>query len=132
MLLEAPAPRKQLISMTPLIDVVFILLLFFMLSSTFVKTRQLEIKAAGASSSQLQSQVQKILLHVGSTVTIDGMSYALQSDEFERILNRFASDDDKVTVAAMGPVKVQNIIRLIDQARQAGISKLKLSQSVSP
>lgn len=132
MLLEPPEPRKQLISMTPLIDVVFILLLFFMLSSTFIKTKQLEIKAAGASTQQAKSKVQKILLQVGSTVTIDGINYALQSDEFERKLGNFASAGDKVTVAAMGPVKVQNIIRLIDRARKAGISTLKLSKSVSP
>lgn len=132
MLLEAPAQHKQLISMTPLIDVVFILLLFFMLSSTFVKTRQLEIKAASASQSQQQSSGRKILLNVGNTVEVDGVSYSLQSDDFERMLQSFANAGDKVTLAATGQVNVQNIIRLIDRVRKAGISELKLSKSVSP
>lgn len=132
MLLEAPSQRKQLISMTPLIDVVFILLLFFMLSSTFVKTRQLEIKAASASQSQQQSSGRKILLNVGNTVEVDGVSYSLQSDDFERMLQSFANAGDKVTLAATGQVNVQNIIRLIDRVRKAGISELKLSKSVSP
>ncbi|WP_323020796.1 ExbD/TolR family protein [Pararhodobacter sp.] len=47
-----PAPRRRGLSLTSLIDVIFLLLLFFMLTSTFTKLGELELTAApqGAGS----------------------------------------------------------------------------------
>lgn len=43
MLLKVQTKPKNLVSLTPLIDVVFILLLFFMLTSSFSQFRQIEL-----------------------------------------------------------------------------------------
>ncbi|WP_261315405.1 biopolymer transporter ExbD [Pseudooceanicola nitratireducens] len=43
--------RARRMSMTSLIDVIFLLLLFFMLSSTFSRFAEVELTAAGASAS---------------------------------------------------------------------------------
>ena len=43
------------IDISPLIDMVFILLIFFMVSTTFVKDMQLDIDRPGASSSTAAS-----------------------------------------------------------------------------
>jgi biopolymer transport protein ExbD len=40
---DAPAPHRRLISLTPLIDVVFILLVFFMLASSLIKWQAVEM-----------------------------------------------------------------------------------------
>lgn len=71
--------RKPL-SITSLIDVIFLLLLFFMLASTFSKFSELElagVAAAGAGSSD-QSQVMALVVDE-TTLTLDGE--ALQSPE---------------------------------------------------
>jgi len=39
--------RRRAVALTPLIDVIFLLLLFFMLSSTFMRFGEIEIAAAG-------------------------------------------------------------------------------------
>jgi biopolymer transport protein ExbD len=45
-----PLPKKhRAISLTPLVDVIFLLLLFFMLSSTFTQFGQVEIGAPAAA-----------------------------------------------------------------------------------
>ena len=41
-----PVPRRRAPSLTSLIDVIFLLLLFFMLSSTFTRLGELELTAA--------------------------------------------------------------------------------------
>jgi len=46
-----PPKRKTGISLTPLIDVVFILLLFFMLTSQFIEWRSLDLNIGGRASS---------------------------------------------------------------------------------
>lgn len=134
MLLDAPGKHRQSISITPLIDVVFILLLFFMLSSTFNRAKQLEIRTAVAnagSSQQQDSKVQQILLMSEQTVSVNGVRYELSSQAFSDRLNSFSRDNDSVTVAAIESVKVQTLIHLIDQTSQAGIRNLDLGESVS-
>ena len=41
-----PAPRRRGLSLTSLIDVIFLLLLFFMLTSTFTRLGELDLTAA--------------------------------------------------------------------------------------
>ena len=40
------APRRRRLPLTPLIDVIFLLLLFFMLSSTFTRNGEIALRAA--------------------------------------------------------------------------------------
>lgn len=42
-MLESPAKRKKHINLTPLVDIIFQLVIFFMLSTTFIKTEALDI-----------------------------------------------------------------------------------------
>ena len=50
-----PARKKSTISMTALIDLVFILLMFFMLTSTFVKWKQVPLATASVSTENTSS-----------------------------------------------------------------------------
>jgi biopolymer transport protein ExbD len=52
------------INLTPLIDVVFLLLIFFMVSTTFDTTSQLKINLPEASQTQSPQTAQKILLMI--------------------------------------------------------------------
>ena len=52
-----PGRRRPLISLTPLIDVVFILLIFFMLASSFLDWRAIDLTAPG---------------HAGASPSMDG------------------------------------------------------------
>ena len=47
MKIGTPAARSSRLALTPLIDVIFLLLLFFMLSSTFSRFAEIEITAGG-------------------------------------------------------------------------------------
>lgn len=49
MRIDLPQPRARKLSMTSLIDVIFLLLLFFMLTSTFTKFAEVEVALPGGS-----------------------------------------------------------------------------------
>lgn len=131
MLLNVPQKNKQLISLTPLIDVVFILLLFFMLSSTFNKTKQIELTAAAKGGAQSTSVSQRILLHDNNSLTINDTVYSLQSSELVKVLTAFAEANDTVVLAATAQVNIQQLIVLIDQIKSHGIQKLSVAESVA-
>ncbi|MDX1606672.1 MAG: biopolymer transporter ExbD, partial [Candidatus Competibacterales bacterium] len=50
MRLRVTRSRRRIISLTPLIDVVFILLFFFMLASSFIQWRSIDLGLAGAEA----------------------------------------------------------------------------------
>lgn len=55
-------PRRRTIGLTALIDVIFILLLFFMLTSTFVHWRAIDLQFPGASDDDNARSPQIVLL----------------------------------------------------------------------
>lgn len=134
MLLELPTRRKNSISLTPLIDVVFILLLFFMLSSTFNKAKQIELIASTSGKTKPVEALittQKILLYSEDEVEVNGVRYEWRSQKMLDQLALFAANEDKVVLAARSHVSVQSVIKLIDQVSFAGVKNLNISESVT-
>lgn len=72
------ARQARKASITSLIDVIFLLLLFFMLASTFTDHAELELVASqGAAGSEIDSSVQR--LNVGAeTLSLDGELVTLE------------------------------------------------------
>ena len=70
MRLETEVRRRGTISMTSLIDVIFLLLLFFMLSSTFTKFGEIELTSAGRGADR---QVTPVYLRLaGDRLVLNG------------------------------------------------------------
>lgn len=70
MRLETAVRRRGTISMTSLIDVIFLLLLFFMLSSTFTKFGEIELTSAGRGADR---QVTPVYLRLaGDRLVLNG------------------------------------------------------------
>ncbi|MEL7131529.1 MAG: biopolymer transporter ExbD [Pseudomonadota bacterium] len=66
--------------MTSLIDVIFLLLLFFMLSSTFSKFAEVQLSAAGAGQVNAVAQVPPVFLRVGQeALSVNGDVLALDA-----------------------------------------------------
>ncbi|MEP1330746.1 biopolymer transporter ExbD [Pseudophaeobacter sp.] len=64
-------PRRGRMSMTSLIDVIFLLLLFFMLTSTFSKYGEVELMAAGQAQGAMDRQMLFVTL-AASGLTLNG------------------------------------------------------------
>ncbi len=72
--------------MTPLVDVIFLLLLFFMLSSTFAKFGEIELSAAVAGSAEAGEPASRSFLQLGADrlvlngdpVTLDDLAESIE------------------------------------------------------
>ncbi len=107
--------------MTSLIDVIFLLLLFFMLSSTFSRFSEVEISAAG-SGGATESEAQMSFLQLGeNSLRMNGEDIDLTnlSQEFSEIapdaetLRVIVSLRDEVTAQRLTDVLV--VLRGIDR-----------------
>lgn len=84
----APFVRRRL-SLTPLVDVIFLLLLFFMLSSTFSRFGEIELSQATPGSaasgtpsdrSFVQLGAERLVLN-GTPVTLDDLATQIESGQ---------------------------------------------------
>ena len=116
---------EQEINISPLIDIVFILLIFFMVSATFVKDYDLDINRPKASSSTASSS-KAIRVHIDSAgdVFIDGKpvrTWVIQNYVREKLDS--ASDSTVLVVADEG-VSAGKLIEVVDQCRMAGAANV--------
>lgn len=98
--------KRRPLAMTSLIDVIFLLLLFFMLTSTFSKYAEVELLSAGAGAggAQASEQQQKALLRLGPDTldlntepqTLDTLAQAFEKpndDQAEQVVIVILKDE---------------------------------------
>lgn len=109
------------VDMSPLIDMVFILLIFFMVSSTFVKDMKLDLERPGASSaSRASSKVIRVYIDQTGETYVDGQpvkTWAIQGKLRDMMR---ASTEKSVLVVTDDAIAVQNLIDVVDQCRLSG------------
>lgn len=127
MLLEIQPPkRRKMISLTPLIDVVFILLLFFMLSSTFTRWHQINMQSATSSENQTPDlRILKIESNLGD-VSINGRRLSMSDAD---AMQKFVAENNHATfvITVVEGIKLQVMVNLLDQLKQAGATRVSLA-----
>ena len=113
--------NEQGVDISPLIDMVFILLIFFMVSTTFVKDMKLDLDRPSASSSE-QASTKAIRLYIDNAgdTFLDGQPirvWVIQS-KLRDMLQGAASQS--VLVVTDSNVPAQKLIEVVDQARRSG------------
>ncbi len=117
------------VPLTPLIDVVFIMLLFFMLSSTFVRYQQISFASASMGSAEQVADTRSVLVAADGTFDIDGRRHVPGSAETTALFADWKHANANVVVTARSDTPVQTLISVLDSLRAAGIANLKLSES---
>ena len=125
-LLQSVVSRRRGVSLVPLVDVVFILLLFFMLSSTFIQKRQVPMDLPTVSTSATDINVVEVeLLSNTGLVTIDGREFS-DYDVTSISDNTARSNELVVAIKSSQDVKLQALITLLDRLANEGLVKVAL------
>lgn len=112
--------RRRPISLTPLIDVVFILLMFFMLTSTFTRWKAVDLRLPIAGSDADPKQPQALLLHTDGSLSLRGRPFQLPDPDTEAAL---ALDSVRpVVVFPEADTRVQTVISTFERLATAGVS----------
>ncbi len=110
------------IDISPLIDMVFILLIFFMVTTTFVKDMKLELNRPGASSaSPASTKSIRVFIDHNGDIYVDNQQvriYSLQSKLRDMLR---VSTDKSVLVVTDEDVAAKRVIEVVDQCKLAGV-----------
>lgn len=119
------AQTNQDIDISPLIDMVFILLIFFMVSTTFVKDMKIDLERPGAASaSRASSKALRVHIDARSNVYIDSnpvRPWMVQS-RVRGFLESAASP--AVLVVVDRRVPADKLIEVVDQCRLGGAANV--------
>lgn len=116
------------IDLTPLIDVVFMLLIFFIMTTTFSKPVQDVILPASKTAEGKETQTQEILI----SVTKDGKVYynntLIKEEEIKSILD--ANTDKMLNLYIDKSAPFQSFVNIIDIAKKERNGKFIISTDV--
>lgn len=109
------------VDMSPLIDMVFILLIFFMVTTTFVKDMKLDLDRPSASSSVAAStKATRVFIDKMGDIYVDNQPvrlYSLQSKLRDMLR---VSTDKSVLVVTDENVPAKVVLDVIDQCKLSG------------
>jgi len=115
------------VDMSPLIDCVFILLIFFIVTTTFVEEQGVEVdKPQAAAPSQGESESVVLSLTERGDVVYEGRVIGLSG--VQPLVKRMMTRDD-VPVIIQADSKSQSglLVRVIDEAKLAGAKTVSLA-----
>ena len=123
--LRSRKPTQSDIDVSPLIDMVFILLIFFMVSTTFVKDMEVEINRPGAASSKAaNSKSIRIFIDHQEKIFVDGQqvrSWVLQG-KIRDLTSHTKSPS--ILVVTDKKVTADRLVEVVDQCRLAGVADI--------
>lgn len=126
---ESAAPVRRRIGLTPLIDVVFLLLMFFMLASTFGSYFDLSLKSAAGPARQPVSDRPPVLIRLHSEGRIDVNAEPVDMEELRQYLltneGRFSKN---AVVQVRDGARTQDVVNLLAALRRADVSNTILTR----
>tara|TARA_B110000238_G_C16042718_1_gene402582 strand:+ start:120 stop:563 length:444 start_codon:yes stop_codon:yes gene_type:complete len=119
------------ISLTPIIDVVFILLIFFMLATNFQSFNKTEIKISNETASVSQSDKKIFLIEFNkdSEFKLNGTTASLDSIKSDIISSKNNGDDFVVITKPSKGVDVQLMFSVFANLKSSNIKNVTLGVS---
>ena len=123
--------RSVRISLTPLIDVVFILLVFFMLASSYIDWRVISLGTGGSGASSNSLSAVRLVLQGDGSLLYDDM--AIEPGNVAVHLRSDNADALPPVILQPAPgVDLQSAVAVLDRLAADGISQLSLSRGTDP
>jgi biopolymer transport protein ExbD len=116
------------VNLTPLIDVVFLLLIFFMVSTTFIYSNSIDVNlpAAKGDETSISDNIRVVLTQSG-VINIDGKNYAEDAVVATLTEMQKVKPQSTVIIEADKNVSHGKVVFVMDASRKAGFAKFAIA-----
>lgn len=125
---QAQIEEESEINITPMLDVVFIMLIFFIVTATFVKEAGIDVNRPDAATAVKQESA-NILIAIGpnNDIWIDKRQIDVRAvrPNIERL--HAENPQGSVVIQADKESKTDTLIQVMDAARQAGVFNVSIA-----
>jgi len=118
-----------LVEMTPLVDVVFLMLIFFMVSTSFTVSNSLKLELPSSQASTQDKPVEEVLISVDAKGQLYVQEEAVEDGDLRRrILNVSKGDPNmRVVLRADANSLHKRVVFVMDTVRDLGMGKLAIA-----
>lgn len=115
------------LNLTPLIDMVFILLIFFMVTASFVRESGVDVERPVAQSGEAKNPSVIVSIDAANTVWVDNQSLDVRS--VKAWMTRFLSEapEGVVIISADTHSRTGVMIQVLDSCREAGVKNVSVA-----
>ena len=116
------------LDLTPMMDIVFIMLIFFIVTANFIKEPGLEINRPDSDTAEIQENA-AILIAVGANdeVYMDGRRIDVRQVKANVVKMLADNPQGSVVIQADERAVADTIIKVMDGAREAGVNAISLA-----
>ncbi|MCB1729975.1 MAG: biopolymer transporter ExbD [Pseudomonadales bacterium] len=124
----AAAEDEAQIDLTPMLDVVFIMLIFFIVTASFIKEAGIEVNRPEASTSQPKENV-NILVAINANNEIWMDKRRIDARAVRANIERLHAENPKgaVVIQADNKSNTETVASVLDAAREAGVYDVSLA-----
>ncbi len=117
------------VDMTPMVDCVFLLLIFFMISTAFIETPGLTIKLPESTKQTVTREPREIKIYLDKEGNLFHKEQPLSLDQFKTLLQQTGSAAAQTTFLLLADREAKHgkVVQLMDLAQSAGIGKLAIA-----
>lgn len=125
---EGRARIHSHLDIAPLIDIVFLLLVFFMLTSTFLVPEAIELELPESASATV-TEITPITIALNSSGELALNGESIQLDKLRQTIEPLIADntDVAITLKSDARTEVQQLLKVMDEIRAAGGSNIALA-----
>ena len=116
------------INVAPLIDIVFLLLIFFMLTSEFTDFKTIDMISPNQSNTNIQNNDLPIIINLSENglIEIDKIEIKLEDLSETIQMKLLNSNNKKIVISTLNKTKINNLIIVVDTIRSLGIENIAL------
>lgn len=116
------------INLTPMLDVVFIMLIFFVVTTSFIKESGVEINRPSATTSERQEKANILIaIRPNGEIWIDGRAVDVRAVRVNVERLRAEFPESQVVIQGDQAAQIGLLVQVMDQVRLAGISNVAIA-----
>ncbi len=115
------------INLTPLIDIVFLLLIFFMVSTTFVESSGIKVDLPAADTKASTQKLEKLEISIRSDDSIYLGEKVVTLESLQNLLNAEPEKERTLILRADKVVTHGLVVQVMDVATKSGFKKLAVA-----
>ena len=124
--------RKVIINITSLIDVLFLLLIFFMISSTFVEQPGMKLELPESKTSTTE-KIKELILEINTDQSMILNQEPVTLEDLEQKFKELLPSLEEKSLVLKADKSVPHgvVVKVMDQAKLSGLEKLIIATQVT-
>lgn len=124
--ISAAVEEESQVDLTPMLDVVFIMLIFFIVTANFIRDPGIEVSRPEANTAETQAT--SILVAIGATgeIWIDGRRVDVRQVKANIVRLRADNPKGGLVIRADVDATAERIVAVADAAREAGVYDISI------